>query len=219
MVERRGKFITFEGGEGCGKTTQIERLERALRQTGIAAERTREPGGTEGAEAIRALLLTGDPDRWDVLSETLLFYAARVQHVRARILPALEAGKMLLCDRFADSTRVYQGIKGVPRAQIEQLHALALGALEPDVTLLLDIDPDIGLRRAASRSGDETRFERMDRTFHQRVRQEFLALASAAPQRFAVIDASGSPDEVHQEILRVVSMRLGWPLLTQGVEA
>lgn len=202
----QGRFITIEGGEGSGKSTQIALLKKTLEEKKVPHLITREPGGEEGAEAIRALLVTGDKNRWDALAETLLFYAARVQHVARLIQPALNEGKLVLCDRFADSTRVYQGIgKGISPAFIEALHALTLGNVAPDLTLILDIDPGVGLKRASARRGNETRFEGMDLQFHQQVRAGFLAIARAEPQRCHVIDASQPPEAVHAEILRKIA--------------
>ena len=166
-----GRFITIEGGEGSGKSTQIAKLQAVLARNDIPHIITREPGGEPGAEAIRELLVTGDKDRWDGLAETLLFSAARVQHVARVIAPALAAGKWVICDRFMDSTRVYQGIgKGMQPAYIEALHQMTLGNVMPDTTFVLDIAPDIGLARAKGRAGNELRFETMELTFHQQVR-------------------------------------------------
>jgi len=202
----KGRFITIEGGEGSGKSTQIAMLKAALEKKGVSHLITREPGGEAGAEAIRALLVTGDKDRWDPLAETLLFYAARVQHLSRLIAPALAEGKLVLCDRFADSTRVYQGSKGISPAFIEALHALTLGNVSPDITLILDIDPVEGLKRAGGRAGNETRFEGMELEFHQQVRSGFLSIARAEPQRCKVIDASLSPEAVHTEILKQIGL-------------
>lgn len=201
----RGRFITIEGGEGSGKSTQIALLKQALEKTGRPFVLTREPGGEEGAEAIRALLVTGDKNRWDALAETLLFTAARVQHVARLIAPALAEGKLVLCDRFVDSTRVYQGIgKGIPAEFIAALHALTLGNTMPDLTIILDIDPQAGLARAKGRAGNETRFEGMDIEFHQQVRAGFLAIARTEPQRCHVIDASQDAQGVHRQILALL---------------
>lgn len=196
-----GRFVTIEGGEGSGKSTQITMLKVALEKAMVPHIITREPGGEEGAEAIRALLVTGEKNRWDALSETLLFSAARVQHVTRFVTPALDAGKLVVCDRFVDSTRVYQGIgKGLSVAFIDALHAMTLGNLMPDLTIILDIEPNAGLTRAAGRQGNETRFEGMELAFHQQVRAGFLSIARAEPARCHVVDAERTPEEVHAEI-------------------
>jgi len=197
-----GRFISIEGGEGSGKSTQIAMLKTAFEKEKIPHLITREPGGDAGSEAIRALLVTGDKNRWDALAETLLFYAARVQHVTRTIAPALKKGSLVLCDRFVDSTRVYQGIgKNISPSFIEALHALTLGNMMPDKTIILDIDPLVGLARAGARAGDETRFEGMDLEFHQAVRAGFLRIAREEPSRCVVIDASQPPEAVHAQIL------------------
>jgi dTMP kinase len=166
-----GIFLTFEGGEGSGKTTQIQLLRDALVATGKQCLITREPGGSPGSEAIRNLLLTGAVDRWNPVAETLLFQAARIEHVERIIKPALARGNIVVSDRFLDSTIVYQGIaKGLGTEYIRQMYRLTLGNFMPDATIVLDVDPSIGLKRAASRQGDENRFEAMDKSFHQHVR-------------------------------------------------
>jgi dTMP kinase len=199
----KGYFISFEGGEGSGKTTQIRKLFDAFTAAGRKCIVTREPGGSPSAEAIRKLLLTGSTDKWNAVAETLLFQAARVEHVENVIRPALARGEIVLCDRFVDSTIVYQGIgKGLGVEYIRELHRLTLGGLMPDVTLLFDIDPKEGLKRAGSRAGNETRFENMDIAFHRSVREGFLMLAKAEPQRFAIIDAGKSMEEVAQAVIK-----------------
>lgn len=197
----RGRFITIEGGEGSGKSTQIALLKSALEKAKIPHLITREPGGEKGAEDIRALLVTGDKHRWDPMAETLLFYAARVQHIARLVEPALAEGKLVVCDRFADSTRVYQGSKGISAAFIEALHRLTLGNVLPDLTFILDIDPQEGLKRAHSRQGSETRFEGMALEFHQQVRAGFLEIARAEPARCQVINASQAQEKVHADII------------------
>lgn len=209
----RGRFISVEGGEGAGKSTQISLLSAALNTAGIAHITTREPGGSDGAEAIRQLIVTGAQDRFDPISETLLIMAARAHHVQAIIKPALRDGIWVLCDRFFDSTRVYQGVaKGVGDAWLQQLHHTIFGNLSPDVTLLYDIAPDIGLKRALSRKGNETRFEELPLSFHHALRQGFLAIASAEPQRLVVIDASDSASAVHAATLAELNQRLSLQL-------
>ena len=205
----RGRFITFEGGEGAGKSTQVRLL--ADRLAGLAeVVVTREPGGSTGAEAIRELLVTGATDRWSGVSETLLMYAARRDHIERVIRPALERGAWVLCDRFADSTRAYQGAGGgVAPALIAALEQHVLDGVRPDLTLILDLPVDAGLARAGERSGAETRFEAKGRAFHERLRQAFLDIARAEPDRCAVVDASGSRDAVAAAIWRTVQDRLG----------
>lgn len=192
-----GLFITFEGGEGSGKTTQIKLLHETLLKVGKKCTITREPGGSPAAEAIRNLLLTGADDKWNAIAETLLFQAARVEHYETILRPAIVRGDIVLCDRFLDSTIVYQGIaKGLGIEYICELHRLTLGAFGPDLTLIFDIDPKIGLTRAKSRAGAETRFENMDMAFHEQVRSGFLGLARALPGRYGIIDASGDVNKV-----------------------
>lgn len=197
----RGRFITFEGGEGAGKSTQIRRFAEFLSGRGIDALVTREPGGSPGAEAIRTLLVTGDNGRWDPLTETLLHFAARSDHVTRTIEPALEAGRWVVCDRFVDSTIAYQGYgQNVDRTFIANLSHAILGDLRPDLTVLLDLPVDVGLARAAKRHGNETRYETMDRAFHERIRLGFRDLAVDEPGRFIVIDADADLDTVQRRI-------------------
>lgn len=206
----RGRFITFEGGEGAGKSSQVRLLEDRLTAAGRTVVRTREPGGSPGAEAIRALLVTGDPDRWSPMTETLLMYAARRDHVERVIEPALARGDWVICDRFADSTRAYQGAGGgAPAALIETLEREILGATRPDLTLILDLPVDTGLARAAARdTGAETRFEAKGAAFHQRLREGFLAIARAEPERCAVIDAALPLEAVSAAVWSIVAGRL-----------
>ncbi len=204
-----GRFITLEGGEGTGKSTQVARLAERLRSTGREVIVTREPGGTPGAEAIRALLVQGEVDRWDALSETLLLNAARHDHVERVIRPALARGAWVVCDRYVDSTLVYQGIaKGLDVELLVRLHEQATGPLWPDLTLVLDVPAAIGLARAASRRGDETRFEAHDAAFHERLRAGFLDLAARYAGRCAVIDAIVDVDAVSAAIWQAVAGRL-----------
>ena len=206
----QGRFITVEGGEGAGKSTQVPLLVAALEQAGIAALATREPGGSEGAEAIRRLLIEGPRERWDAASEALLINAARRDHVARLIRPALKRRVWVVCDRFADSTLAYQGYgRGLPPSDIWALHHVALGGFGPDLTLILDLPVEIGLARIASRTAPADRFERLDRAFHERLRQGFLAIAAAEPLRCAVIDATAGPELVHRAILDAVAERLG----------
>jgi len=186
----RGVFITFEGGEGAGKSTQIAHLGERLRAAGRDVVTTREPGGSPGAEAIRALLVTGAADRWSPVSETLLMYAARRDHIERVIAPALARGAVVLCDRFADSTRAYQGAAGgAPAELIAALEAAVLGEAQPDLTLVLDLPVEAGLARAAARGEGEGRFEAKGRAFHEALRLAFLEIAAAEPDRCTVIDA------------------------------
>jgi dTMP kinase len=206
----RGRFITVEGGEGAGKSTQVPLLVAALEGAGIAALATREPGGPPGAEAIRRLLLEGEGGRWDALGEALLLYAARRDHVTRLIEPALARGLWVACDRFADSTLAYQGYgRGLPLADIVALDRLALGSFAPDLTLILDLPVETGLARAAARPAAADRFERLDRAFHERLRRGFLEIAAAAPERCALVDAALDPSAVHCAILAAVAQRLG----------
>jgi dTMP kinase len=201
-----GRFISFEGGEGCGKTTQIKLLADRLRGAGVDVVTTREPGGTPGAEAIRALLVTGSADRWDALSELYLLNAARRDHVQRVIDPALDRGATVLCDRFIDSTRIYQGaVKGLADELICDLHEQATDNLWPDISFLLDLPVEIGLERASVRSTEENRFESEGLAFHQRLRDAFLALAASDPERMRLIDASGTAEAVAEAIWRQVA--------------
>lgn len=206
----RGRLITFEGGEGGGKTTQRDRLVAWLEGQGIACLATREPGGDPGAEAIRELLVTGDPGRWDPIAETLLHAAARRMHVSRTILPALEAGRWVVSDRFADSTRAYQGAGlGVDAGVIEALIDAATGGLAPDLTLVLDVPVDIGIGRAGRRRDAADRYERMAAGFHDRVRRHFLAIAAREPGRCRVVDAGRPVEAVFADIIHAVTGRLG----------
>lgn len=210
----RGRFITLEGGEGAGKSTQARRLTEALTAQGIDCLLTREPGGSKGAEEIRALLVNGEPGRWSAITEALLLTAARRDHLERTVLPALAAGRWVVCDRFADSTLAYQGYgAGLPLEDLRALFRLALGGVVPDLTLVFDLPVEIGLARAANRAGgaaagDEDRFERMEREFHQRLRAGFLAIAAAEPQRCAVIDAAADMDSVTGDIVAITRARL-----------
>jgi dTMP kinase len=205
----RGRFITFEGGEGAGKSTQAKLLKERLEGRGTRAVLTREPGGSAGAEQIRKLLVEGEPERWTAMTETLLFLAARSDHVAKLIAPALADGAWVICDRFIDSTLVYQGVaRGLGLERVRALQTAALGDIVPDLTLILDLAPDAGLARTQNRSGDETRFERFEAEFHARLRAAFREIAAEEPGRCVVIDASRSRDEVASEIWRTVTTRL-----------
>ena len=200
----KSAFISFEGIDGSGKSTQLKLLAERLEAKKHEVVLTREPGGSPGAEEIRGLVLQGDPDRWSAETELLLFTAARRDHLERTILPALAAGKIVLCDRFADSTRMYQGLsRGDLRQSVDALHALMIGT-EPDLTVLIDINPALGLHRAKSRHGTEERFEDFGESLQARMRQGFLTLAAEQPQRIHVIDGDRSIDRVAQDIFGVV---------------
>ncbi|BAE51254.1 dTMP kinase [Paramagnetospirillum magneticum] len=212
METARGRFITFEGGEGAGKSTQVRLLAESLRDEGLMVVTTREPGGSAGAEAIRALLVEGEPERWDGVTEALLHFAARRDHLVKTVWPALDRGAWVICDRFADSTLAYQGFgHGLDPDVIASLYRVAVGHFAPDLTLVLDLPVEKGLERAGLRGGAEDRYERMGLGFHQRLRQGFLGIAAANPMRCAVIDATRSPDEVHGDIMSTVRARLPVP--------
>nr|WP_251363795.1 dTMP kinase [Epibacterium ulvae] len=193
--------MTFEGIDGSGKSTQCKRLAEALHARGLDTVLTREPGGSAGAEEIRSLVLEGDPDRWSAETELLLFTAARRDHLERLIAPSVADGKVVICDRYADSTRMYQGLsRGDLRATVDQLHALMIGR-EPDLTILLDMDPAIGLSRAKGRKGHEERFEDMGLELQQKMRAGFLALAEEFSDRFVVINGDQPPENVAQAVL------------------
>ena len=200
-----GRFISFEGIDGSGKSTQLRALAARLRSAGITVVETREPGGSPGAEAIRRLLVEGETGRWSAETECLLFTAARRDHLERTIRPALAAGATVLTDRFADSTRVYQGVaRGDLRATVDALHARAIG-VEPDLTLILDLDPDTALARGLARGGAEDRFERFGADFQTRLRRGFLALAAEFPERCRVVPASGPAEEVAARVAAIAA--------------
>ena len=203
-----GRFITLEGGEGTGKSTQIRRLAAALEKNGVTVLCTREPGGSPGAEEIRKLMVEGEPGRWNAVTETLLAYAARADHVARTIGPALQSGTWVISDRFNDSTFAYQGAgRGLARETIRRIDSAVLDDFAPDLTLILDLDVKVGLERALARSGAETRFEKFGPEFHEKLRQAFLDIAKRSPERCRVIDASGSEDQVAEAIFAAVSRR------------
>jgi dTMP kinase len=203
-----GKFITFEGIDGSGKSTQLKRLADHLRRRGSDIVETREPGGSPGAEEIRSLVLQGDPDRWSAETEILLFTAARRDHMERTILPALAGGKTVLCDRFADSTRMYQGLsRGDLRHVVDTLHSLMIQR-EPDLTLLIDMDPAVGLERALSRRTADERFEGFGEDLQRAMREGFLKLAKEFSSRFRVIDGNRDADAVERDILATVDKAL-----------
>lgn len=205
----RGRFITFEGGEGAGKSTQVQRLAARLQSQRREVVSTREPGGSPGAESIRDLVLRGDADRWSPVTETLLMYAARRDHIERVIRPALDRGAWVVCDRFADSTRAYQGAAGgTAPGLITALEAYILEDVRPDLTLVFDLPAEVGLARAHARAGAEMRFESKGMAFHERLREGFRAIADAEPGRCALIDATGSMDAVEAAVWATVTGRL-----------
>ena len=215
-ADQEGRFITLEGGDGTGKSTQIAMLAARLREAGHTVVETRDPGGTEGAEVIRNLVLTGDPDRWDAMTSALLHFAARRDYVERLIRPALKRGEWVISDRFADSTIVYQGVAGGAGAgAIRALWQTALGEFKPDLTLVIDLPVEAGLERANGRmqriedsSSREDRYEKMGGDFHEIVRKAFLDIAAEEPGRCALINGSKDVDTVHEQIWAAVSDRL-----------
>jgi dTMP kinase len=203
-----GLFISLEGIDGAGKSTQSRLLATHLRGLGRDVIETREPGGAAGAEDIRKLLVEGDPDRWSPETEILLFSAARRDHLERTIAPALARGAVVICDRFADSTRVYQGAaRGDLRDLVDDIHARVIG-VEPDLTLILDMDPAVALARGLARQSGEDRFEDMGLPFQERLRSGFQALARDFPDRCAMVDANQAPEAIAQDIARIVEARL-----------
>ncbi|MCZ6590441.1 MAG: dTMP kinase [Alphaproteobacteria bacterium] len=216
-----GRFITLEGGEGTGKSTQIVGLAKRLEEAGVDVITTREPGGAPGADTIRSILVSGETDRWDPMSEALLNFAARREHLIRTIWPALQRGHWVLSDRFADSTMAYQGYgHGVDRELIAALYRAAVGDFHPDLTIVLDLPVTEGLRRANQRNGAadaaEDRYERMDVAFHERLRAGFLAIAEAEPDRCLVIDGGGEPDDVAARIWAAVASKFAGDISTFG---
>ena len=204
----KGRFISFEGIDGSGKSTQAKMLAKTLMDLGHDVVLTREPGGSIGAEEIRALVLQGDPDRWSAESEILLFTAARRDHLEKTILPALDASKLVICDRFADSTRMYQGLsRGDLRTLVDELHTLMIPR-DPDLTILIDLDPKLGLSRAKARNNVEERFEDFGISLQEKMRVGFLNLAEEYAERFRVIDGLRDIDVVAADVLDVVQKHL-----------
>lgn len=207
----RGRFITFEGGEGTGKSTQAALLAKRLRAFWIGVVTTREPGGSVGAEIIRHVLLSGAAKPFGPDAEAILFAAARADHVETTIRPALERGRWVICDRYVDSTRVYQGVLGeVDPRLIRGLERVTVDGLIPDLTFILDIDPKIGLQRAAARrqSAVADRFEQETLDFHERLREAYINIAADNPERCVVINAEGTPEAIADDIWKVVTRRL-----------
>lgn len=203
-----GLFISFEGIDGCGKSTQARTLSERLEARGHSTILTREPGGSIGAEEIRRLLVEGDPGRWSAETEVLLFNAARRDHLERTIWPALEAGKIAISDRFADSTRVYQGAtRGDLRPLVDQMHRLIIGQ-EPDLTLILDMDPEVALNRGLARDSGEDRFEDFGLAFQHKLRAGFLSLAEDFPSRAHIVGAEGAPEQIADQIEALVMEHL-----------
>jgi len=213
-TSKAAKFITLEGGEGAGKSTQIKLLNTWLESEKIATCLTREPGGSPGAEQIRDLVLKGATDRWTGMTEALLMTASRAEHVECRIKPALKTGEWVLCDRFFDSSIAYQGAgRGLGMARIKALQTLALGDFTPDLTIILDLPVEIGLSRAIAResakSEMEDRFERMDISFHEKLRKAFLEIATQEPKRCIVINADNPPERLQNDIRTAIIDKFG----------
>lgn len=219
-MSRRGKFITFEGLDGTGKSTHMRKLAEALRAAGLEVIETREPGGTATGEKIRKVLLDSRTSGLDPLAEMALMFASRAQHIAEIIAPGLAAGAVVLCDRFTDSTEAYQGSgRRLGSEPVRQLHRVLCGDLQPDLTLLLDSDPHTSVGRArrrnkrvskdAGHAHDENRFEQETRAFFARVREGYFAIAEREPGRVAMVDARGTPAQTHQKILEIVSHRVG----------
>jgi dTMP kinase len=205
----KGAFLTFEGIDGSGKSSQAKLLAAALRERGYSVVLTREPGGSPGAEEIRKLLVEGDPNRWSPETEILLFYAARRDHVERTILPALERGDIVISDRFADSTRVYQGaVRSDLRETVDTIHDRMIG-FEPDRTFIIDMDPDAALTRGLARKSGEDRFEDFGLDFQHRLRDGFKALAKSTPSRCILIDGNRPIDEISPEIATLALEMLG----------
>ena len=209
-IDVKGRFISLEGGEGAGKTTLVKSLRDTLQARDLEVVISREPGGTPGAEILRDILVNGATDRWSPMTEALLMYASRVDHVEKLIKPALERGAWVLCDRFSDSTTAYQGAAGgVDLHQIALLHQACLGSFKPDLTLIVDLDPDIGIKRTVNRGEDASRFERFDHGFHSRLRDAYLNIASAEPERCVLLDGSRAQREVYDAAIEAIDARLG----------
>jgi dTMP kinase len=207
--KRKGKFITLEGGDGSGKSTQSRLLAEFLEEKAINCLLTREPGGAPGADEIRELILTGEPERWDAIAETLLFNASRRNHLRLKIWPALDEGRWIISDRFADSTMAYQGYGNqLGEAAVQKIHDFTVGDFEPDLTFIFDLPAEQGLRRTLGRTHNEDRFEKMDLAFHERLRDGFQNIARKNPDRCVLIDATRSVDDIQQELRDILTARL-----------
>lgn len=206
--KNKGIFITFEGGEGSGKSTQIQKLKKNILGfiSDVEIVISREPGGTEVAEQIREILVNGAADKLSVRTETLLMIAARAEHIDRVILPAIKRGAIVLCDRFKDSSIVYQGIaNNIPNGEIDKIHAFALKTCEPDLTILIDVPAEIGIKRALDRNENNQRFERKGELFHKKIRDGYLKIASSQPDRIKIIDGSQTIEKISAEIFQMVS--------------
>ena len=213
-MQQKGRFITFEGGEGTGKSTQLRLLADYLEQAGIANIASKEPGGTEIGQELRRLLVTGDKDKFDAVAECLLYYADRRIHLTSKVWPALEKGSWVLSDRFADSTVAYQYYgygKRVSRELLDDLYKIAVGDFKPDLTIVLDLDPKIGLERSLKKSLSmqvkETRHESRALEFHNNLRKGYLELAQNEPERFVVLDANKNIEQLHIDVVKAVKER------------
>jgi len=202
------RMIVIDGVDGSGKGEQTRRLRDAMQQAGLSVILTREPGGSPAAEQIRDLLVNGEPEKWDSMSELLLMYAARRAHLRDTVWPALHRGDWVISDRFADSSRAFQGVAGdLGLEQVNQLHRFSLGDFSPGMVLILDIDEQVALARAEARGGGEDRFERKGEAYQRTVRAAFRQIASSDPALYRLIDASGSIDQVHAQVIDTVNRR------------
>ncbi len=211
-----GRFITFEGGDGCGKSTQTKLLAEFLQTKGIETVLTKEPGGTPEGQILREMLVTGDKDKFDAVSECLLYYADRRNHLNKVVWPALKAEKWVISDRYADSTEAYQYYgydKRVEFSTLQGLYRIVAGDFKPDLTIILDIDPEIGMRRSFAKAETmavkELRFESRQMEFHHNLRRGFLEIAAREPERCAVVNADASVEEVQKQIVRIVTERFG----------
>lgn len=202
-------MIVIDGMDGSGKGVQTRRLCDSLIKAGHKAVLTREPGGSRGAEEIRRLLVEGEPNKWDSMTELLLMYAARRSHLVSTILPAIQNGTWVVCDRFADSSRAFQGIAGeLGLAVVEEIHRIAVGDFKPDLTIILDVPVKVALERASARGGIEDRFERKGVAYHERVREAFIKISQSDSEKYALIDGSMTMDQVTTAILQVIESRL-----------
>lgn len=210
---KQAAFIVIDGVDGAGKGVQSRRLLQAMEAAGLPVYLSREPGGSPGAEEIRKLIVEGEADKWDAMTELLLIYAARRSHLVDTVWPALQAGTWVISDRFADSSRAFQGVAGdLGLDTVEQMHRMVVGDFEPDLSLILDLDPEISLHRAQQRGGNEDRFEKKGLSYQKRVREAFRQLALRSPDSHVLIDASQSIEEVSRQILKAVNERLSIPL-------
>ncbi len=206
----RGRFIAIEGVDGAGKGVQSRKLRDELQGSGVDVLLTREPGGSPGAEQIRDLLVHGAAERWDAMTELLLIYAARRDHLTKTIWPALQAGRWVISDRFADSSRAFQGVAGgLGLDVVERVHAQVVGDFAPDLTIVLDLDPELSLARTVARGGKDDRFEKKGLVYQQKVREAFSLLAARSPHKHVLIDAGRSVEQVAHDVLRVVTERMG----------